>query len=321
MPPVGAIPRFRLVPPLAAPTWADVGLASAALPVCAVVLTLLRWGDPLGDAATRYHIVRAAGPGLAALADAAGTTSFGGYPVDAVATLPLMWMRDAWPAVSATLWCTLAGVSAAWLVGAWWGNAYAGVVAGCLWEFVVSGTLPHGDVGAMCGLALLPLAWGLCLRTLERGVGAASLAGAVAGLLLAVSGAVATPLLLLCAVTLGVTLREPLGWRAAPRLVGAFAVGTVVALPALALRTGEAAALHLVSVPLVLVAAAALVTLRRDAPRAAVPVLAVLAGLGPVAGEPAAALGLVVLAAGVVPRIVQIGVAEVERREAASAKT
>jgi hypothetical protein len=298
-----------------------VGLASAALPVLSVVLTLLRWDDPLGDAATRYHLVRAAGPGLAGLADAAGTASFGGYPVDAVATLPLMWMREAWPAVSATMWCSLAGVTTAWLVGAWWGNAYAGVAAGCLWEFVVSGTHTIGDVGSACGLALLPLAWGLCLRTLERGVGAASLAGAVAGLLLAVSASAATALLLLCAVTVGVTLRAPEGWRAAPRLVGAFAVGTVVALPALALRSGEPATVHLVSVPLVVVAAAALVVLRRDAARAVVPVLAVLAGLGPVAGEPAAALGLVLLAAGAVPRLVQVGVAEVERREAASAKT
>ena len=321
MSPVGAGPSFRLLPRLPPVELRTFGLAAIVLPVVALVLSLARWHDGAGHAAARYGLVASSGPGIVGLAGGTLDRPLGGYPLDAVLTLPIAWLGEGWPAVSATVWCVVAGATAAWLATAWWGNAVAGVVAGVVWQGIASDELAAGRPGGVLALALLPLAWGLTIRALERGVLAVAVAGVTAGLLLALSAQEAAAWLVLAAVSAGVGVRQVGARVALSRIVGTVAVALLVATPALVLRGDEGDPPQRIVMTLVGFALAAGVLLRRDAARALLLVLAVLAGLGPVPVESAAALGLVLLAVGAVPPLVQRGVSELAKRDAALAKT
>lgn len=314
-------PRFRLVPALVRPRVTQLGIGAGILAFGAFVLGVARWADEAGAAATRFRIVAQAGLGVGALADAAGATGLGGYPLDAVLAFPLTWLHGSWPAVTATLWVLAAGFAAAWLVGSWWADEAAALVGGLLWELVVSPALAEGDTATLAALAALPVAWGLALRSLRGGAGTLAGAAAAAGFVAAVAPAEVPTLVVLLAITAGVGAREVGARVVFPRLAAIGVGATLLALPALPLRAADAVGFAALSIPIVLLAGMAVVTLRRAAPRALLPILAVVAGIGPVPAEAAAALGLVLLACGAVPRLAQLAEAELERREAALAKT
>lgn len=308
--------RFRTIPLLVAPGIRRPRVPLAALAFAATVLGVVRWADPLGEAAGRFHRVTQAGPSLTALAAEPTRAPLGGYPLDAVLLSPLSWLHGSLPAVAGWVWLVAAGATAGWLVAAWWGSEAAGLAGGLAWQLVASVALAEGDTARLAAFALLPLAWGLMLRALERGLPALVGAGLACGALVAVSEEETLPLLLLAAVSAGTALRQLPARQVVSRLAGILAIAAIVALPAFFLRDGALARAPLVSWPLVVAAAVSVVTLRRDAPRVVLPSLAVLAGLGPVPAESATALGLILLACGVVPPIAQRGAAELARRGA-----
>ncbi len=156
-----------------------------------------------------------------------------GLPLDALPAMALVPIFG-WPlGVNLALWLLvlLAGLSAAWLGGRWWGDHRAALVAGVGWQ--TGGTLglaaEAGAAPAILALSLVPLALGLWLRALERGTWEA---GLVAGL----------PV-----VALAVGPREALWWwlLAALPVVGV-AVMAGRLKPALQAVTGVVAAVAMV---------------------------------------------------------------------------
>jgi hypothetical protein len=113
-----------------------------------------------------------------------------GVPIEAAPALFLVpWFG--WPLginLSLWLWVWLAGLSAAWLGGRWWGDHRAALAVGIGWQ---SGSMmaAAGTMGAFpifAALALFPLAIGLWLRALERGTWEAGVVAGVPVVLLAV---------------------------------------------------------------------------------------------------------------------------------------
>jgi hypothetical protein len=106
-----------------------------------------------------------------------------GVPLEAAPAVPLVALFG-WPLgvnLALWFWVFLAGLSAAWLGGRWWGDHRVALVVGLGWQ--TGSTLAvASDAGAypvLLALALLPLALGLWLRAFERGTWEA---GVIAGL-------------------------------------------------------------------------------------------------------------------------------------------
>lgn len=301
------LPTFRALPALAAPPRHALWVR----PLLFISLGLglsLRWHDVGGGTSARFRAVSAAGSSFARLADAG--MDLGGYPLDAVLALPLTWLAGSWPTVAGALWVALAGAAMAWLVGAWWGSALAGTLAGAAWILALAPALALADTGTACALAILPLAWGFALRALHRGPFDLLLASALTGALFAVSAAESRSLLLLLAATAGVAARAPDARQHLATLFGVAASGLVVAAPALALRADAAvpasSGANLLHPWLVALALLALWPARTQGVRLLLPVCALLAGLGPVRGTAAAAIGLLCIAGGGVTPLLQL---------------
>lgn len=266
---------------------------------------LARWDDADGGAATRFRMVAASGGSFPELADTALAAH--GYPLDAVLALPLVWLSGSWAPVAGAMWLAVAGGGAAWLVGAWWGSALAGTLAGLAWMLTLAPTFASGDTATLAALALLPIAWGMTLRALRGGAWQIFSAAGMTGSIFMVSESESRQLLVLFAVTAGVAARGENARRQIGVLVGVFAAALALALPALALRaTGVSAPFPegARSLPLLLVAMAAVSawSARAHGQRLLLPLCALVGGLGPVEGSAAAGLGLVCLAgAGVIP--------------------
>ncbi len=301
------LPTLRALPALAAPPGHPIWVRPALFITLSLGL-LVRWHDVGGGTSARFRLVSATGGSFARLADAG--MDLGGYPLDAVLSLPLTWLAGSWPAVAGALWVAAAGSAMAWLVGAWWGSALAGTLAGTAWILALGPTLALGDTATACALTLLPLAWGFTLRALERGPADLLRAAGITGALFMVSAAESRSLLLLFAATAGVAARGAEWRRHLAALVGVAVGGVVLAAPALALRAEAAlpapSGANLLSVGLVALALIAIWPARKRGVRLLLPGCALLAGLGPVRGTAAAAIGLLCIAAGAVTPLLQL---------------
>lgn len=266
---------------------------------------LARWDDADGAAATRFRLVADLGVSFPELANTA--LAAGGYPLDAVLALPLVWLSGSWAPVAGAAWLAVAGGAAAWLVGAWWGSALAGTLAGLAWMLTLDATFVSGDTATLAALALLPLAWGMTLRALGGGAWQLFSAAGLTGAIFMVSAAESRALLVLFAVTAGAAARSEESRRHIGVLVGVLAGGLALALPALALRATAVSApfpegARLLPLLLVAVAGVSAWSARAHSQRLLLPICALVGGLGPVEGSAAAGLGLVCLAgAGVIP--------------------
>ncbi|GDX79783.1 hypothetical protein LBMAG42_15940 [Deltaproteobacteria bacterium] len=301
------LPTFRALPALACPPEHPLWVRPALFIALALGL-LLRWHDVGGGTTARFRLVAAAGGSFARLADTG--TDFAGYPLDAVLMLPLTWLAGSWPAVAGALWLAAAGAAMAWLVSAWWGSALAGTLAGTAWILALGPTLALADTATACALTLVPLAWGFTLRALERGPLDLLSAVGLSGACFIVSAPESRSLLLLFAATAGVAARGPEARRHLAILVGVVAGGVLIAAPALALRAEAAvpvpSGVNLLKPWLVALAALALWPARKQGVKLLLPLCALLAGLGPVRGTAAAAIGLLCIAAGGVTPLLQL---------------
>jgi|GEM_PF-5525022 len=201
--------------------------------------TALPAGD--GDALSRWAVVLERGLDWQALVQVDRTNhplgedlvARYGVPLDAAPALVLVPLFG-WPLginLALWLWVFLAGLSAAWLGGRWWGDHRAALVIGVGWQTgtTLAVAASAGAYPVLLALALLPLALGLWLRALERGTWEA---GVVAGL----------PV-----VALAVGPREALWWwvlAGLPVLALALMAGRL--LPALQAVTGVVGAIAVV---------------------------------------------------------------------------
>lgn len=159
----------------------------------AVVLALTAWLAlwPLPFAAAS-SVPADAGGALArwlAVAQGAGGPGDGaGVPWDALPARPVLGLAAAPLGLNLVLWgwVWLAGVSAAWLGGRWWGDHRAALAVGVGWQAAstVAVACAQGAFPALVALVVLPVALGLWLRALEHGTWAAAwLGGLPVGLL------------------------------------------------------------------------------------------------------------------------------------------
>lgn len=223
-----------------------------------------------------------------------------GYPLDAVLALPLRALPGAWTSTGAWLWVTLAGASAAWMGGRWWGCPWASLACGLAWMAVA-------DASTLATTALLPLALGLFLRAFDRDTaGAIALAAfALAGLCVVQGGQGARQALL--ALLPAVVLAGRSG--ASRPAIGALLIGVgaavLIALPLLAWGPSPAPSTPVLPPALALFGLAGVLRARRAPRRVVLPGLLVVAGVLPVAlggpsATPVASLGCALLAGGLV---------------------
>ncbi|MSQ00290.1 MAG: hypothetical protein EXR71_00170 [Myxococcales bacterium] len=292
--------RLPVIPPIAAPTRPR-RVEAAVFGGLACALTGLAWADPTGAAGIRFRFVRRAGFGPDALYDV-GAPPLGGYPFDAVLTLPLAWSGGTWPQTAALFWLFVAGWSMAWLAEQWWGSPRSGLLAGAAWQLVLWPALAVGGTAPLAALALVPLAWGLMLRALQTGGFALAAAAALMAMIHAVSAAESRVLLVLVCVTAAAAARLEDARTALARLVLLIGATLVVCGPVIALRvtTNEpfATGPDLLAGTAVLLPFAAIggVALRRRPHTLLLPGLALLGGLGPDHSTASAAVGVVLLA-------------------------
>lgn len=269
-----------------------------AQPLLAAALVAATW--PGAADAQRIALVAAHGPWPWDLV--AAEPSLPEYPLESVLLGPLLGWGELGVGIGAAAWCAFGGLAMAELCGRWWGRAAAGAVGGVAWQLLLLPALAAGELESLAALALLPLAWGLCLRAFDRPDAAFVPAGLAVAALLQLDDQVLAWVLLLLAAALPVAVRAR-GLDALAAAVGIVGVVTAAAAPVLAWRGSAEEAAGLAALPglsplLVFAAIAGSWLLRHQPPRLLLPLLAVAAGVGLVEADAVAALGLCVLAAG-----------------------
>ena len=220
-----------------------------------------------------------------------------------VTAAALSWPRlptegtEPWVGMATWLAAWAAGLAGGWLGGRWWGSSSAAMVCGVAWQAAVVQAPP----APLAILALLPLGWGLLIRTVADPYLPASLAAAVApAALLALGERAAHAYLLLAVPALVAQARASglLGPLAAA--YGVTGLALLLSAPYLAWTQGQGPGLPAVEVPVVaaLLATGAAWRARRNLRRLALPLLAVVGGLGLPGASASTALGVAALAAG-----------------------